>query len=107
LYPSAYLHASDLNVVVLNWWSLARGPNYAVAARNTMEVGRSLANFLDSLIRETQGAALRDLHIVGFSLGAQVAGIAAGQLETGKLLRITGTCNPTSRRMFVMANKRH
>ncbi|XP_023708638.1 lipase member H isoform X2 [Cryptotermes secundus] len=85
----AYLHASDLNVVVINWWSLARGPRYEVAARNTKEVGRSLANFLDNLIRETQGAARRDLHIVGFSLGAQVAGIAAGQLTTGKLLRIT------------------
>jgi hypothetical protein len=110
LHPSAYLHASDLNVVVLNWWSLARGPNYEVAARNTKEVGSSLANFLDNLIRETQGAVRRGLHIVGFSLGAQVAGIAAGQLKTGKLPRITGTCNPTSPHvhvvMFAMAKNR-
>ncbi|KDR14939.1 phospholipase A1 1-like isoform X2 [Zootermopsis nevadensis] len=85
----AYLHASDLNVVVFNWWMLARGPHYDVAARNTMEAGRRLANFLDSLIRETQTTALRGLHIVGFSLGAQVAGIAASQLKTGLVPRIT------------------
>jgi predicted alpha/beta-fold hydrolase len=89
--PSAYLHASDLNVVVVNWRKLARGPHYEMAARNTKEVGLIVADFLDSLIQETAGAALRDLHIVGFSLGAQVAGIAGRQLKAGKLPRITGS----------------
>jgi hypothetical protein len=88
--PSAYLHTSDFNVVVLNWWLLARGPHYEVAAKNTKEAGRSLANFLDNLIQGTQEEARRELHVVGFSLGAQVAGIAAGQLQTAKLPRITG-----------------
>jgi hypothetical protein len=101
LYPLAYLHAFDLNVVVVNWWSLARGPHYGVAAKNTKEVGRSLANFIDNLIQETQGAARRDLHVLGFSLGAQVAGIAAGQLKTGTLPRITGTCTPTCPRLRI------
>lgn len=69
---------------------LARGPHYDAAARNTREAGRSLANFLDNLIQETQGAARQGLHIVGFSLGAQVAGISAAQLKAGTLPRITG-----------------
>jgi hypothetical protein len=94
--PSAYLRSSDLNVVVLNWWVLARGPHYETAAKNTKEAGRSLADFLDNLIQETQGEARRDLHVVGFSLGAQVAGIAAGQLKTGRLPRITGPCTVIS-----------
>jgi pimeloyl-ACP methyl ester carboxylesterase len=90
LIPSAYLYASDINVVVLNWCMLARGPHYDTAARNTKEAGRSLASFLDNLIRNVHWADRQDLHVVGFSLGAQVAGIAAAHLRNGMLPRITG-----------------
>jgi pimeloyl-ACP methyl ester carboxylesterase len=100
--PSAYVSASDLNVVVINWCMLARGPHYEAAARNTKEAGRSLANFLENLIRETQGAARQELHIVGFSLGAQVAGITAAQLRTGLLNRITGAYLRTAQSLPLM-----
>ncbi|KAJ4428052.1 hypothetical protein ANN_24066 [Periplaneta americana] len=80
---------SDLNVVVLDWWILARGPHYDLAAQNAKLAGRILANFLDVLINVTEGAARHDLHVVGFSLGAQVIGLAAQQMTTGMLPRIT------------------
>ncbi|XP_069687820.1 pancreatic lipase-related protein 2-like [Periplaneta americana] len=85
----AYLQVSDLNVVVLDWWILARGPHYDLAAQNAKLAGRILANFLDVLINVTEGAARHDLHVVGFSLGAQVIGLAAQQMTTGMLPRIT------------------
>ena len=37
-----------------------------------------------------QGSSLADIHVVGFSLGAHVAGWVGSAITTGKLARITG-----------------
>jgi len=59
------------------------------AVHNTQVVGRHLAVLLDHLVH-TAGARLDDVHLVGFSLGAHVAGAAGSRLRTGRLARITG-----------------
>lgn len=71
----------------MQWARLARGPWYDEAAGNTLVVAKHLFNFLQSM--EESGLDLDRVHIIGFSLGAHVAGFTGALLE-GRLGRITG-----------------
>jgi hypothetical protein len=54
-------------------------------------VGKYLAKFLDYL--DSRGIPISNVHIIGFSLGAEVAGFTGENLRHGKaprLRRITG-----------------
>ena len=62
-------------------------PNYVKATANTRLVGKQLAMLLRGLV-EKSGLSLRKMHLIGFSLGAHVAGFAGAEL--GNLSRITG-----------------
>jgi len=80
----------DLNVISVGWEELAQGPDYPPAAENTQAVGQHVGNFINYIISHSQTSfSLNDFHIVGFSLGAQVAG-KAGETLNGSLPRITG-----------------
>lgn len=74
----------------MDWAKGARGPQYTTAAANTELVGRQLAILLMDMI--DQGLTPKDIHLVGFSLGAHVAGSASEILKMkGHLMgRITG-----------------
>lgn len=82
----ALLAAGDVNVLVVDWEKGATLPNYVQAAANARLVGRQVAQAVRRLLR--LGAELRDFHLVGFSLGAHVAGFAGAELRN--LSRITG-----------------
>ncbi|XP_077525662.1 pancreatic lipase-related protein 2-like [Haemaphysalis longicornis] len=82
----ALLTAGDVNVVVVDWEKGATLPNYVQAAANARLVGRQVAQAVRRLMR--LGARRRDFHLVGFSLGAHVAGFAGAELRN--LSRITG-----------------
>lgn len=75
----------------MDWTKGARGPQYTTAAANTELVGRQLAILLLDMI--DAGLDPNRIHLVGFSLGAHVAGSASEILKMrGYLLgRITGT----------------
>ena len=77
----------NVTVVAVQWASLARGPWYDEAAANTQTVAKHLYNFLLNL--EESGLNIEQVHIIGFSLGAHVAGFTGALLE-GRLGRITG-----------------
>jgi Lipase len=74
----------------VNWVNGAKGPNYLRAVANAELVARQVSRLIVEMI--AIGASPRDIHIIGFSLGAQVAGItgAAIQREGFKIGRITG-----------------
>ncbi|XP_054922869.2 pancreatic triacylglycerol lipase-like [Dermacentor andersoni] len=82
----ALLAAGDVNVLVVDWEKGATLPNYVQAAANARLVGRQVAQAVRRLLR--LGAQPRDFHLVGFSLGAHVAGFAGAELRN--LSRITG-----------------
>ncbi|EFX79066.1 yolk-protein-like protein [Daphnia pulex] len=84
----AYLLLGDFNVITVDWRSLAEYPNYARAALSTTPVGIYVAKFLDFLI--SQGTSSSLLHVIGYSLGAHVAGSVGNCLRLGRLPRITG-----------------
>lgn len=80
----------DINVIFIDWEKGAAGPSYALAAANTQLIGRQLALLLMDMI--TLSTKPESIHIVGFSLGAHIAGFAgrAVQQRGIKIGRITG-----------------
>ncbi|XP_009272108.1 PREDICTED: endothelial lipase [Aptenodytes forsteri] len=77
----------DANVVVVNWLSLAH-QLYTDAVNNTQIVGKSIARLLDWL-QENPLFQLENVHLIGYSLGAHVAGFAGNHVH-GTIGRITG-----------------
>lgn len=88
---SAYLQRGSYNVILVDWNPLSALPWYSAAVKNCQVVGKYLAEFLDYL--DSRGILLSNVHVVGFSLGAEVAGFAGQNLRYGKaprMHRITG-----------------
>lgn len=77
--------------VCVDWGPGSAVPNYVRAAANTRLVGRQLAKLVRSL-----NVPLEKVHLIGFSLGAHVAGFAGAEL--GNVSRITGTAEPIMQR---------
>lgn len=77
-----------MNFVAVHWEQLAVDP-YPSAAKNTTVVAGHVASMLDTLVQR-HGVLLKDVQIVGFSLGAQVAGLVANTIKSGRISRITG-----------------
>ncbi|XP_068107478.1 endothelial lipase [Hyperolius riggenbachi] len=75
------------NVIVVDWMSLAH-QLYPDAVNNTKLVGKETATFMDWL-QEKANTSLRNVHMIGYSLGAHVAGFAGNHVN-GTVGRITG-----------------
>ncbi|XP_045475370.1 uncharacterized protein LOC123681176 [Harmonia axyridis] len=84
---SALMAVEEINVICVDWENGATLPNYVKATANTRLVGKQLAMLLQGLVKHN-GLSLRNTHLIGFSLGAHVAGFAGA--EIGNLSRITG-----------------
>lgn len=82
----------DANVFLVDWSQLAGTPWYKAAVGNTQYVGRRVAYLIEHLVNSTK-TKMADFHVVGFSLGSHVAGIAGARIQSStgkKLARITG-----------------
>ncbi|XP_044017708.1 pancreatic lipase-related protein 2-like isoform X2 [Aphidius gifuensis] len=86
---NSLLDLEDANVIILDWTKGA-GTSYQAAVANTELVGRQLSLILLDAIN--MGTSPNKIHIIGFSLGAHVAGCASEVLKKKNLLlgRITG-----------------
>ncbi|XP_012252604.2 pancreatic lipase-related protein 2-like [Athalia rosae] len=82
-----YLNTGNYNVIFVDW-SSAAGREYFVSAKSTRPVGEHLGKFL-SFLESDGNTSLSSVHILGHSLGAQVAGFA-GSTVSGRIGRITG-----------------
>ncbi|XP_077571451.1 endothelial lipase [Stigmatopora nigra] len=78
---------NEANVIVVDWIGMAQ-QLYPDAVNNTLAVGQDIATLLDWLQDELQ-LPLENVHLIGYSLGAHVAGYA-GTYVRGSLGRITG-----------------
>ncbi|CAN9512995.1 unnamed protein product [Ophioblennius macclurei] len=78
---------NQANVVVVDWISMAQ-QLYPDAVNHTHDVGLDIAAMLDWLQDELQ-LPLQNVHLIGYSLGAHVAGYA-GMYVRGTIGRITG-----------------
>ncbi|XP_076345892.1 pancreatic triacylglycerol lipase-like [Tachypleus tridentatus] len=81
------LYVGDMNVIVVDWEKGAKLPNYVQAAANTQLIGKEIAQLI-RLINYERGTTNHDFHLIGFSLGAHVAGFVG--MEIKNLSRITG-----------------
>ncbi|MBN3320916.1 LIPE lipase, partial [Atractosteus spatula] len=77
----------DANVIVVDWLTLAHRL-YPDAVNNTRIVGHDIAKLLEWLKKELM-FPLENVHMIGYSLGAHVAGFA-GTFVQGTVGRITG-----------------
>ncbi|EFX89464.1 hypothetical protein DAPPUDRAFT_303061 [Daphnia pulex] len=84
---NAFLNHEDCNFIAVDWETMANNANYYASAADTLPVGILTGQFIDFLI--SQGVTYSKLHVIGFSLGAHVAG-NAGATVAGTLPRITG-----------------
>lgn len=83
-FVSVYLSRGEYNVILVNWAKLAGLPWYVTAVRNTRIVGPQLARLVEWLA--ARGAvSLPDLHVIGFSLGAEIAGFMGKALSPRKV----------------------
>ena len=75
----------------VDWQIGARGPKYANAVANTEVIGRQLGYLLFEMITKWYLDA-ENVHLIGFSLGAHIAGCASEFLKNRGILigRITG-----------------
>uniref|UniRef100_A0A671FH79 Lipase G, endothelial type n=1 Tax=Rhinolophus ferrumequinum TaxID=59479 RepID=A0A671FH79_RHIFE len=76
----------EANVVVVDWLPLAH-QLYTDAVNNTRVVGHSIARMLNWL-QEKEDFSLGNVHLIGYSLGAHVAGYT-GNFVKGTVGRIT------------------
>lgn len=79
----AYLTANSYNVIVVDWDAGSMGP-YLVARDSTPAVGRVLAQFIDFMVRSGK-LDMRQVYIVGYGMGAHIAGIAGKSVTTGRI----------------------
>ncbi|CAG4937089.1 unnamed protein product [Colias eurytheme] len=84
---SALMAVEECNVICVDWEGGASMPNYLRAAANTRLVGKQLAMLLQGLAEHID-VRFEDIHLIGFSLGAHVAGFAGSELKN--ISRITG-----------------
>ncbi|KAM8961871.1 endothelial lipase [Pelodytes ibericus] len=77
----------DANIIVVDWIFLAH-QLYPDAVNHTKMVGKDIALLMDWL-QEKANLSLANVHLIGYSLGAHVAGYA-GNYVNGTIGRITG-----------------
>ncbi|KAL1404577.1 hypothetical protein pipiens_005303 [Culex pipiens pipiens] len=83
------LHRQEYNVITLNWQSGKQLTDYWTARKRIIPASKDLAKFIDFL-QAMGGLLLKDLYLVGHSLGAHLSGLAAKAITSGKVNTIVG-----------------
>ncbi|XP_013100122.2 pancreatic lipase-related protein 2 isoform X2 [Stomoxys calcitrans] len=86
----AFLKTGNYNVILIDWSAMTAVPWYANAVENLPVAARYMARFIRFLVQK--GFAAKNMHLIGFSLGAEVSGFIGKQLQEWSILlpRITG-----------------
>ena len=86
-------------------WSSGAAYDYIVAVANTRLVGAQIAVFIENINKLYQQNINSRTHLIGYSLGAHVAGFTGSYIKrNGKILnRITGWL-PTHIELFTRQN---
>lgn len=83
------LRYHDFNVLFIDWSEGARTINYFAAAGRVPTVGAFIASYLDFL-SENQMLDWSRLTVIGFSLGAHIAGLTGKRVRQGRIENMVG-----------------
>lgn len=76
--------------MTVDWSEISDKKNYMFPAMMTTKIGTRLAAVLDNIV--ALGVVRpKQIHIIGHSLGAHVAGACGHSFRSGRIGRITGT----------------
>lgn len=78
----------NYNVICVDWSFIVLDMSYLVARLRCKEIGNFIAELI-LMITNNTSQEVNDIHILGFSMGAHIAGYAGKRLD-GQLMRITG-----------------
>ncbi|XP_063697710.1 phospholipase A1 [Culicoides brevitarsis] len=81
-----YLLRGEYNLFYVDWSVLAMGPCYPSAVHNVKHIGDCVGQLVNRIL----DAGTDNIHLVGFSLGAQVTNYASRAVAPYRLPRITG-----------------
>lgn len=81
-----YLSRGSYNLFYVDWSLLGPGPCYPSAVHNTKHVGTCIAQLVERML----DSGTDDIHLIGFSLGAQVTNYVSVKLRPFQLRRISG-----------------
>lgn len=84
---SEYLQRGNYNLIYIEWSKLSQGPCYISAVHNCKHVGICIAQLIERILE----AGTANIHLIGFSLGAQVTNFVANGIQSFVIPRITGT----------------
>lgn len=73
-------------MIYVDWSDLAPSPCYLSAVHNIKHVGACIAQLVERIL----DLGTDDIHLIGFSLGAQVTNYVATNLKSFKIPRISG-----------------
>lgn len=81
----AYLERGEYNVILVDWGKLSAMPWYITAVKNTRKVGFHVAKMI-SWLDKNNAVSMKKIHVIGFSLGAEVAGFIGKSLSPKKVI---------------------
>jgi len=90
-YNQYYFEVGDYNIFSIDWSKLESWANYPTSAVRTRAVGEHAANLVKIL--DGFPGVFDQIHVIGHSLGAHVAGFLGKRVQNlglGKLKRVTG-----------------
>lgn len=103
LLRAAFFERDNFNIISVDYGKLVKSPCYIHAVGNLPTVANCTANLIDFLI-DGNFFTLDDIHVIGFSLGAQTSGMISNYLShIRKLKRITGL--DPAKPLFVTASE--
>ena len=86
----AYFSYGEYNVIIVDYGTLAKEPCLSQIEWSPRFCAECVAQLVDYLAVHPRGVQPHELHLIGYSVGAHMAGLVANHISFGKLGRITG-----------------
>ena len=92
MFVAAYFKHGEYNIVIVDYSTIVKEPCLSQVNWAPRFGAKCIAQFVQYLANHPRGVPPDVLHLIGYSVGAHIAGLVANYLNQGKLGRITGKC---------------